>query len=845
MKIRMHFLTRSLILMSLMGLTAFTALHGQDKITVSGTVYEADPDGKKGATIPYANVVCAADQVGGLTDDDGKFSFKVTRRDTVRIVASYDGRIDYKLEFSPEDGNSEFTFDLLMREKISESTIGDVVITAGKYQQSIVNVPISMVTVKPKAIDLQASNSIEKVLEQVPGVDIKDGQPQIRGSSGYAYGAGSRVMVMLDGLPLLSADAAFAQFDMIPSDNIQQIEIMKGASSVLYGSSALGGVINVITAEPNRTPKTSVRMKTTFYDSPADKELDWDGSSAATINSVHLFHARKIGKEKRHDFTALLDLVEDSGYRQSTGRKQVRPMIMTKFRPKAHDGMSFGFNTSYKRDSSGAFLYWASYHPDTVVNTYFPLHNFPPASDSLRDTTFRGGALTGFPGTHRRQLNTRLTLDPFFQLLDTNGRLFTYRGRILQTMNQNSTAQSSTNRVYYNDFQYLFSIKERITWVVGATGTVNTVNADTTFYSGGKHMSYSTAAYTQIDGKFIGDKGEEKLNLSAGARFERVTVNPGKELESVFQAPIFRAGAAYELRKGTNFRASFGQAFRAPSVAELFTSTNGGGLLIIPNPNLRKEQGYSIEVGVRQGFRIGDTLGTNPGYNKGIEGLIDAAVFRMQFQDMIEFGLDSVTAPTGTSPWPSPNFTAKNVTDARIDGVEITAVVNAEYYGWNFGLTGGVTMLDPQNLNPTSQDSQVVLDPYRAAQIGVNPFTELNEWANGSKSDNPAFLKYRSGFSAKFSGTVGYKNVSVSCNYRHNSEIKNVDQFLLLAVPQSGEFVGTHAGSHVVDFILGYDFNSKMRISFHCDNAFNEEYSIIPGILAEQRKFTLQYKYVF
>ena len=844
MKLRTQFVIRSFFLFSLLGLTAFSTLYGQDKITVSGTVYESDADGrKKGPSIPFAKVVCAADQTGANTDDDGKFSFQVTRRDTVRIVITYEDRIDYKLDFSPVEGNSKYDFEILMREKISESAIGDVVITAGKFEQRIANVPVSMVTVKPKAIDLQASNSIEKVLEQVPGVDIRDGQPQIRGSSGYAYGAGSRVMVMLDGLPLLSADAAFAQFDMIPSDNIQQIEIMKGASSVLYGSSALGGVINVITGEPNRKPKTSVRMKTTYFDSPKDKELDWDGNSAATINSIHVFHSRKIG---RHDFTALLDLVEDSGFRKGTGRKQVRPMIMTKFRPKKVDGLNLGFNTSYKRDSSGSFLYWGSYHPDTTVRSWLPRHNFPPVSDSLRDTVFSGGALTGYPGTQRYQLNTRLTLDPFLQYLDSAGRLFSYRGRILQTRNQNSTNQSSTNRVYYNDFQYLFPVKEWITWVAGATATVNTVNADTTFYDGGSHLSYSLAGYTQVDGKFIGEKGKEKLNLSAGARFERVNINPGNaELNRIVQAPIFRLGAAFEPVRGTNLRASFGQAFRSPSVAELYTQTVGGGLIIEPNPDLRKEQGYSVEIGVKQGFRFGDTLGLNPGYSRGIEGFLDIAVFRMQFQDMIEFGLSSVTAPSPGSIFPSPNFSARNVTDARIDGAEITGIVNGEYYGWNFNLSGGITLLDPQNLNPTPDSLQVVLDPYAAAQQGLDVFQQLNGWGSGTLADNPAFLKYRSAFSGKFSTTVGWKKVSLSCNYRYNSQIETVDQFLLLAVPQSGEFVGTHGGQEVVDFILGYDFTSDMRLSFHIDNAFNEEYVVIPGIMAEQRRFTLQYKYVF
>jgi len=69
-----------------------------------------------------------------------------------------------------------------------------------------------------------------------------------QGGSGYSYGAGSRVLVLVDDLPLLSPDAGDVKWDYLPVENISQVEIIKGASSVLYGSSALNGIINVRTA---------------------------------------------------------------------------------------------------------------------------------------------------------------------------------------------------------------------------------------------------------------------------------------------------------------------------------------------------------------------------------------------------------------------------------------------------------------------------------------------------------------------------------------------------------------------------------------------------------------------
>ena len=85
-----------------------------------------------------------------------------------------------------------------------------------------------------------------------------DGEPQIRSGSGFSYGAGSRVMVMVDDLPVLSGDAGRPTWGFLPLENLEQIEVIKGASSVLYGSAALSGVINIRTRYPDARPLTRI-----------------------------------------------------------------------------------------------------------------------------------------------------------------------------------------------------------------------------------------------------------------------------------------------------------------------------------------------------------------------------------------------------------------------------------------------------------------------------------------------------------------------------------------------------------------------------------------------------------
>ena len=117
------------------------------------------------------------------------------------------------------------------------------------------------------------TTNIQTAIEQVPGVTITDGQANIRGGSGWSYGAGTRVQVMVDDMPLISGDAGQAQWSLISTENINQVEVIKGASSALYGSSALNGVINIRTAYPSSEPETKVNFHHGFYDNAKRKSL--------------------------------------------------------------------------------------------------------------------------------------------------------------------------------------------------------------------------------------------------------------------------------------------------------------------------------------------------------------------------------------------------------------------------------------------------------------------------------------------------------------------------------------------------------------------------------------------
>jgi hypothetical protein len=105
--------------------------------------------------------------------------------------------------------------------------LDEIVVSAGKYEQKISDVIVSMDIIKPDRISETNTTSLESAINQSPGIDVLDGQPRIRGGSGYSYGAGSRVLVLVDDLPILSPDASDVKWEYLPVENISQIEIIK------------------------------------------------------------------------------------------------------------------------------------------------------------------------------------------------------------------------------------------------------------------------------------------------------------------------------------------------------------------------------------------------------------------------------------------------------------------------------------------------------------------------------------------------------------------------------------------------------------------------------------------
>lgn len=189
----------------------------------------------------------------GLTGKEGSFSFSGLKTDNIRIIISYIGYklIDRQLELS-DDIASELIFDM----SPSPVPVGEVTVSALRKDKLLRNVSMPLAVVTEKNIDKLSAFTMADAVKNEPGLYLsRDG---IWGTSLNIRGLSeNRIVTLVDGNRIETSTDIAAGLAMIDVNDIERIEVIKGAASSLYGTGAMGGVINIITKEGHYSDKFS------------------------------------------------------------------------------------------------------------------------------------------------------------------------------------------------------------------------------------------------------------------------------------------------------------------------------------------------------------------------------------------------------------------------------------------------------------------------------------------------------------------------------------------------------------------------------------------------------------
>ncbi|MDZ7626336.1 MAG: TonB-dependent receptor [Ignavibacteriaceae bacterium] len=386
------------------------------------------------------------------------------------------------------------------------------------------------------------------------------------------------------------------------------MEIIKGASSSLYGSSAIGGVINSLTRDISDKPLTIFNGFYGVYDKPYYNEWDWSGGMRP-FNGLTLSHSQQIEK---FGFNVSLTRLEESSYKQDDDFKKYIGFLKAVYNFTPVSSLTFLANTFNKR--AGQFLYWKDSRNALV-----------PPDQNLGDRIETNRYLFGL-------IYKTLVSDKILMNIKTSY----YRNYFKDNAD---IPNESTSNLYRGEVQLHSTITNYLVLTGGVEGTFSEVQSSLF----GNPDAFSLGAYLVGDINF-----SFPLIASIGVRYDY------SKLDSLDGSGAVspKLGLNYKLTKDLILRSSLGTGFRAPTIAEAFTSTSTGGITVKPNPNIKSEYNLTFEFGVN--------------YTPINLMILDFAVFQNEYYDMIEPGIDPEDGLVFFS----------NLVRARIQGGEAGVIFN-------------------------------------------------------------------------------------------------------------------------------------------------------------------------
>jgi len=838
--------TQRVTLFLLFFLVFFPVAFSQTYI-LKGRVYDAnDKEPLAGVSVIP---LCGESGAGVACDAQGKYSIEIKSVEcTVKFRLMGYETVEKEVSFK---NLKTLILDIPM--EATQITLPSASVTGAKNDIKKDDKVVSTEFINPKHIEKFNITSLDGAFNQTSALVIVNNEPQMRGGSGFSSGMGSRVIVMMDEMPVMRADAGRPAWNLIPMENLDQIEVLKGAASVLYGSSAITGAINVRTAYPKRKPETRFIWYNGFYSRPLeDYRCSWAKGTVPLTYGGSLSHSRKIKK---------LDLVLSLEYAHDDGFVNMDTSVMKKMKSEIYDSLMrstssfrfdsssyqklvkedrlrFNFGTRYRiRDNmqaglNGNLLYSQSTMTHFWANADNGMYNVYPSSLSeMSDLIF--------------------FLDPYFKYFGEKEFSHTVKGRMMYSDNGATNNQDGQSEMYYLEYQYANRMKKMgdlqlfagaVGQLVCSRGNVFSGMMDSADIAYPKY-SANVAAYLQLEKKFLKKKN---LTLLGGARYEYYQIfEPGRPASDSLNTnyeegrPVFRAGINYQIAQThTSFRASFGQGYRFPTIGERYITIKMGNYGFYPNPNLKSETSWNVELGIQQEFKFW-----------AFEGIFDIAGYYQRYNNYVEFfmGPWNTKATTALRQF---GFKFFNTGPARIAGIDMSLAGEAK-------LSRKVKMtlyLAYTYSNPKVLDTGYIFEE--------TPTKKYN-YANTSSDTAGQIMKYRLEHVAKadLSFTL-YDIFSVGASAQYYSLMKNVDMFFykydrfspkaakpipISPFPFDGldNYRETHnSGTTVVGFYASVEM-WNVKLSLIVSNLLNKEYSLRPMCPEAPRLTTLQLLYKF
>nr|MBK9652861.1 TonB-dependent receptor [Bacteroidota bacterium] len=264
--------------------------------SISGSVR----DRQTTEALQYSNVQLLGTAIGATTDNNGYFKLEIPKaHENGKLIATYLGYRADTIQLTATKTIYKFNLN------VSAGTIKEVVVSGTMKETSKLDSPIPVEVYNPVFFKKNPTPNIFEALTMVNGV-----QPQLNcnvcstGDIHINGMEGPYTMVLIDGMPIVSSLSTVYGLAGIPNSMVKRIEIVKGPASALYGSEAVGGLINIITKDPVTAPVLKVDIAgTTWNEYNADVTAKFKVKKASSLLGINGFYFNTIHDINNDGFT--------------------------------------------------------------------------------------------------------------------------------------------------------------------------------------------------------------------------------------------------------------------------------------------------------------------------------------------------------------------------------------------------------------------------------------------------------------------------------------------------------------------------------------------------------------
>ena len=537
----------------------------------------------EGRHLPFVSVGIKGTTIGTTTDETGHFQLINLPTGTYTLTISFVGYKPQYKEVILEAGKTIETKFSLEEDVLK---VNEVVVSADRGEQKRTEAPVIVNTISTKLFNTIQSVTLGESLNFSPGLRLENNCQNCGFSQVRMNGMeGPYSQILINSRPIFSGLAGVYGLELIPSNMIQKVEIVRGGGSSLFGSNAIAGTINIILKEPTQNS----------YEGGVSYSLIGSGMKEAGVETPDYsvnFNASVVSDDHKSG-VSLYGFNRKRGMfdANNDGFSEISPLENLTFGSRIfhrfgyRDKLTVDFFAIHEKRDGGNKQEYPLHERDIAEAVE---HNMNVAGLTyerfLREYDLLSVYASGQFLTRDSYYGANQSLKDYGKSKDNSYNFGMQYKAYLKNSTLISGVESTGDFLLDQKLGYpVYSISNDTT--IEITHTDNTVVSD--------QSSITTGAFTQYELKL------KKLKVVAGARFDHYEIKDLTDGGQTKKGNVFspRLSFMYEVFKELQARVSYSQGYRAPQVfdEDLHINTSGSRQIIHKNdPDLKQETSHSI-----------------------------------------------------------------------------------------------------------------------------------------------------------------------------------------------------------------------------------------------------------